>query len=148
MQYCRRRANIAWSNYNVPSYSYRFDVVVNGVADIYAATHFQEVAFVFDNINGDGYSVNPFANKSAAYPALAKTMSNAWVNFVTTLNPNGAAGLSLPGGATWPVYNTTAGGGVGEEIVWSTDGSYIEMDSWRAAGMNWMAYHSRTVFGN
>lgn len=32
MHYIRRRANIAWSNWGVPSYSWRFDVTVNGVA--------------------------------------------------------------------------------------------------------------------
>ena len=29
MHYTRRRSNIAWANYGVPSYSYRFDVTVN-----------------------------------------------------------------------------------------------------------------------
>lgn len=41
--YLRRRANIAWSDFGVPSYSYRFDVTVNGVTPNISATHFQEV---------------------------------------------------------------------------------------------------------
>lgn len=32
MQYLRRRANLAWSEAGLPSYSYVFDVVVNGIA--------------------------------------------------------------------------------------------------------------------
>jgi carboxylesterase type B len=147
MNYCRRRSNVAWNNAGVPSYSYRFDVVVNGIPDYIGATHFQEVAFVFDNIDGLGYVTNPFANESAAYPALAKTISYAWVNFITGLDPNGA-GLDLPRGAVWPVYNTSVGGGVGQNIVWSVNGSYVEMDSWRAGGINWMAENSLNVFGN
>lgn len=42
--YARRRASITWSDADVPSYSYRFDVTVNGIADYVAATHFQEVS--------------------------------------------------------------------------------------------------------
>lgn len=30
MQYLRRRANLAWSNAGLPSYSYVFNVVTNG----------------------------------------------------------------------------------------------------------------------
>lgn len=41
--YARRRASIAWSDADLPSYTYRFDVTVNGVPDYVAATHFQEV---------------------------------------------------------------------------------------------------------
>lgn len=43
MQYQRRRSSIAWSKYGVPSYTYRFDVTVNGVTAMTGATHFQEV---------------------------------------------------------------------------------------------------------
>lgn len=31
MHYLRRRANIAWSEHDVPSYSYNFDITVNGI---------------------------------------------------------------------------------------------------------------------
>jgi acetylcholinesterase len=78
-------------------------------------------------------------------------MSTAWVNFVTTQNPNGPhpQGLGLANGATWPSYNATAGGGVGQGIVWSVNGtgSYIERDSWRAEGINWMIQNCLPVFG-
>jgi hypothetical protein len=111
------------------------------------------VAYVFDNTAGVGYAVDPFANEtSPAYAALAKTMSTAWVNFVTGLDPNGAApggGLGLAGGSPWPSYNATSGGGVGRGVVWSVNGtgSYVEPDSFRAAGIHWMIDNCLAVFG-
>lgn len=111
------------------------------------ATHFQEVAFVFDNLAGVGYATNPFGNTTDAYAALAKGMSYAWVNFITGLDPNGPDGLDISGVDSWPVYNGTEGGGVGREVVFDTNGSYIEWDSWRAEGMNWLIENSISVMG-
>ncbi|KUI60386.1 Lipase 4 [Cytospora mali] len=147
MQYLRRRANIAWSNAGLKSYSYVFDVVVSGLEYYQGATHFQEVAFVFHNINGDGYAVNPFANQSAAYPALSKTMSTAWVNFVVGLDPNGA-GLGIEGVDAWPVYDPAEGGGVGKTIEFKTNGSSVVWDSYRAEAINWLIENSLSIFGN
>lgn len=42
MHYARRRANLAWSDHGVKSYSYRFDVQVHGNSLI-GSTHFHEV---------------------------------------------------------------------------------------------------------
>ncbi|CAJ2513282.1 Uu.00g014010.m01.CDS01 [Anthostomella pinea] len=153
MQYLRRASNVAWSAAGVPSWAYRFDVTVGGVPASVSATHFQEVAFVFHNLAGDGYATNPFAGMPASYRALSETMSTAWVNFVTGLDPNGggAAGGGGMIAPEWPVYNTTDGGGVGREIVWKADedgeASFVEMDDFRAAGMAWLAEHSLDVWG-
>ncbi|KAH6849893.1 Alpha/Beta hydrolase protein [Chaetomium sp. MPI-CAGE-AT-0009] len=148
MQSSRRRANIAFAAQGLPSWSYRFDVVMPGLPGHVGATHFQEVAFVFDNTRGDGYASNPF-NGSQALISLAKTMSTAWVNFVTAQDPNGPKGLDLPGGAKWPIYNATVGGGVGQNIVWTDkgEGSYVEMDSFRAEGMSYLIENSQAIFG-
>lgn len=155
MHYLRRRANLAWSQAGLPSYSFRFDVTVNGVPPYIAATHFQEVAFVFDNTLGVGYATNPFGGSNtsaaaAAAPALAKTMSNAWVNFFTGLDPNGDQGLGIAGLDAWPVYNASAGGGVGENVVFAAagTGSYAERDNYRAEGINWLIDNSLALFGN
>lgn len=51
----RRLQNQAWAAHNVTSYAYLWDVLVAGLPGIVGATHFQEVAFVFHNLNGDGY---------------------------------------------------------------------------------------------
>lgn len=125
-------------------------MTVNGLPDYTAATHFQEVAFVFDNTLGVGYNFqpDPFANESAAFPALAKTMSTAWVNFFVSLDPNGENGLGIEGVAEWPVYNASLGGGVGQNIVWDVNGSYIEWDDYRAEGINWLIEGGLNVFGN
>lgn len=153
MQYLRRRASIAWSAAGLPSWSYVFDVTVNGVPDYVGATHFQEVAFVFDNTDGVGYvaAPDPFANTTAAFPALAKTMSTAWVNFVVGLDPNGdAGGLDFPGSGVvaWPSYNASVGGGVGQNIIFDVNGSYVSWDNFRAEGIQWMIDNSMPLFGN
>lgn len=150
MQYLRRRASLIWSNAGLPSYSYVFDVTVNGLSDYIGATHFQEVAFVFNNTLALGYNAqpDPFEGEPASYYTLAKTMSTAWVNFFVSLDPNGASGLNITGVPSWPVYNASAGGGVGYNIVWNVNGSYLERDTFRAEGMQWMIDNSLTLFGN
>jgi carboxylesterase type B len=54
----RRLTNQAWAAHNVTSYSYVFNVLVNGQPNTIGATHFQEVVFVFDNTNWLGYPQN------------------------------------------------------------------------------------------
>lgn len=102
---------------------------------------------MFDNIRGDGYEQNPFANNTEALTSLAKIMSTAWVNFITSQDPNGPKELDLPGLETWPSYNASVGGGVGENLVWTAKGSYVEVDSWRAEGINYFIRNSLAVFG-
>lgn len=65
----RRYSNGIWTKYGVPSYSYRFDAVPNGInSQIVGATHFQEIAFVFQNFDGVGYAVKPFETSSTIFP--------------------------------------------------------------------------------
>jgi carboxylesterase type B len=140
----RRAANHAWSKFNVPSYSYRFDVTVNGVPKLTASTHFQEVAFVFGNVRGEGYAVNPFGDLTEAdqkkFNTLATEMSGSWVRFVTTGVPNGDA---------WPAYDIVSGGGEGKNRVFSVNGtgSYVETDTYRAEGIEWISENALSVYG-
>ncbi|KAM4061818.1 carboxylesterase family protein [Hirsutella rhossiliensis] len=150
--FSRRRANFAWFEHGVPSYAYRFNVLVNGAPAPFGSAHFQEVAFVFHNWNGEGYSpANPFGGNDAVYTAkataLSTNMSTAWINFINELDPNGKEDIGLPKNETWPKYDRTAGGGVGRNIVWDLDGAFVEMDDWRAEGINWMIENAMTVFG-
>ncbi|KAH9903987.1 Alpha/Beta hydrolase protein [Xylariomycetidae sp. FL2044] len=149
MQFLRRRCNLAWDRWSSPSWAYRFDVTVHGIPASSAATHFQEVAFVFYNLAGNGYAENPFGggdgdDDSDALGDLALAMSSAWINFVVGLDPNGDAVSPA-----WPVYNASAGGGVGREMVWSAtgDGSFVEFDDFRAPGMKFMADHALDIYG-
>lgn len=94
MHACRRLSSQTWAKANVPSYAYHFNVLVNGFTSIQGSAHFQEVAFVFDNVDGLGYytTPNPFANEPHSFPALATLMSRSWVSFVHDLDPNNHGG--------------------------------------------------------
>ncbi|KAI4740294.1 alpha/beta-hydrolase [Aureobasidium sp. EXF-12298] len=124
----RRKTCEVWAANNVSAYSYRFNAIPAGSSYV---AHFQEVAFVFNNLNGIGYAVDPFANKSSAFTELSDFMSKSWVTFVHDLNPNGYAGKnsSLP---NWPVYSVDAP----QNMVFDANvTSYAEPDTWRAEGM-------------
>lgn len=107
-------------------------------------THFQEVAFVFDNIHGYGYNaehgtVNPFQNKPQSYIDLAKLMSQSWASFIYDQNPNNYTGRHV-GTADWPVYSVDEP----RNIVWDanvTELAYAEPDTWRAAGIEFILAH-------
>lgn len=99
MQAPRRATSQAWAAHNVSSWSYHFNTVPNGVPPQIGATHFQEVAFVFRNLLGQGYNnsvaVDPFANKPQSYDSLATMMSRMWASFIATGDPNAANGMSI-----------------------------------------------------
>jgi carboxylesterase type B len=88
----RRFMNQIWTQNNISSYSYRFNVVPNGVSNSLGSNHFKEVAFVMDNVDGVGYpelgGYNPFEGKPESYKKLAGLMSSMWINFVYGLDPN------------------------------------------------------------
>lgn len=95
----RRLVNQAWAAQNVTSYSYRWNVLVNGVSNTVGATHFQEVAFVMDNVNGLGYAQNhnpdPFGGEPMTYTELARLMTRMWASFVNSGDPNGSGGKPI-----------------------------------------------------
>ncbi|KAH0167663.1 alpha/beta-hydrolase, partial [Aureobasidium melanogenum] len=124
----RRKTCETWAANNVSAYSYRFNAIPTGSEFV---AHFQEVAFVFDNLNGLGYAIDPFANKSSAFTDLSDFMSKSWVTFVHDLTPNGFAGKnsSLP---AWPVYSVEAP----QNMVFDANvTSHTEPDTWRAEGI-------------
>ncbi|KAI7975492.1 hypothetical protein EIK77_002297 [Talaromyces pinophilus] len=85
----RRLASQIWRTYNVPAYSYLFDVINNGAGPNIGANHGSEIAYVFNNVDGVGYdeSKSPMLGKPKSYTQLSVMMSRMWVSFVTTLNP-------------------------------------------------------------
>ncbi|KAK7914167.1 hypothetical protein PG985_011870 [Apiospora marii] len=105
----RRAWAAAWAAAGLPAYTYGFNVLSTGIPPISGSTHFQEVAYVFDNTAGLGYdtpvAVDPFGGKPEAYFRLADLMSRMWVSFVTTLDPNHHATAGSEGLA-WPEYKS------------------------------------------
>jgi cholinesterase len=133
----RRLTNEIWAKHGVPSYSYHFDVVVNGMPLYIGATHFQEVAFVFDNTAGNGYenavAVDPFEGEPATFEELAKTMSRLWVSFVVHQNPN-TAGVST---VNWPEYSLEDPRNIVFDVN-VTDLAYVEQDVYRKEGIAYL----------
>ncbi|KAH7110947.1 Alpha/Beta hydrolase protein [Dactylonectria macrodidyma] len=99
----RRLTTEAWAKYHVPVWSYHWNVLVRNVSPARGAGHFQEVVFVFNNVQGKGYetavSKNPLAGKPDKLIKLADVMSTAWVSFIANGDPNSCA-QSLK----WPQY--------------------------------------------
>jgi len=142
----RRASNTAWATFNVSSFAYEFNVIVAGLTNFTGATHFQEVAFVFDNTDGLGYAENPFQGEPESYITLAKQISRSWVGFVTELNPNKNG---LDNVNVWPEY--VLEGGIGEAFVFTTagsgNGSFSIPDDFRAEGIAFISANAKSQFG-
>ncbi|RLN53789.1 hypothetical protein BBJ29_004502 [Phytophthora kernoviae] len=136
----RRYTAESWAAHNVTSYSYVFNVLVNGLTQYIGATHFQEVAFVFYNLDGNGYenavSVNPFLNEPKTFLQLARMMTRMWASFIVDQTPNNNGVSALE----WPEYTSDSP----QNIVFDvnvTELAYIEPDIYRAEAI--MYLHSR-----
>jgi acetylcholinesterase len=124
-----------WSNLGLSAYCYRFNTLPAGLPDVIGITHFQEVAFVFDNTDGMGYAVSPFAGMPKTYDDLAKYMSASWASFISDLDPNAWLGsevmIMTP---EWPAYDHSSP----KNIVWdgnSTALAEVERDTFRTDGI-------------
>ncbi|RLN91094.1 hypothetical protein BBJ28_00023526, partial [Nothophytophthora sp. Chile5] len=133
----RRFTAEAWAAYNVTSYSYVFNVLVNGLSEYIGATHFQEIAFVFYNLLGDGYnnsvSVDPFLNEPESFSQLARMMTRMWASFIVDQTPNHSGVTSVE----WPEYTLADP----QNIVFDvnvTDLAYVEPDTYRAEGIAYL----------
>lgn len=131
----RRLVVQAWAKKTAPLYSYRFNTISAGIHSYYAATHFQEIAFVMDNIHGYGYpgtsqpygGPNPFRGKSSNYTALATSMSRAWASFISDGVPTVSVG-------SWPACGAKC-----SNYVFDADaGSHTESDTFRQGGVNYL----------
>ncbi|OKL59938.1 hypothetical protein UA08_04862 [Talaromyces atroroseus] len=150
----RRITSQAWAKYGVPAYTYQFDVLVNGKNEYIGSTHFQEVAFVFDNTNGYGYenavAVDPFANEPPTFDELASIMSTAWISFVHDIDPNSNAFSDKRGinkeGLEWPVYGMENPSNMAFNV--NVSGlAYIEPDTYRGSAIAYMADNFEGVWG-
>ncbi|KAF2828339.1 carboxylesterase family protein-like protein [Ophiobolus disseminans] len=133
----RRKTCEIWAAAGVSAYCYRFNAIPAGIPPVIGATHFQEVAFVFLNLEGVGYrpaAVPPFTNKTESYRSLARFMDSSWVSFVHDLDPNAWRKSYAWSGAEsmWPAYD------VANPLNYVFDAnvtSYAEADTYRKEGM-------------
>ncbi|KAI1495428.1 Alpha/Beta hydrolase protein [Biscogniauxia marginata] len=131
----RRLTAESYVGASVPVYSYMWNVHVNGISEIYGATHFQEVAFVFNNTQGLGYSVDPFANKPETFKELADMMSKMWVSFIHSGNPNLRDDSRQC--ATWPQYTPDNPNNFVFDVN-VTNLSYVDTDDYRKPGISYL----------
>lgn len=133
----RRLTCQTWANASVPAYSFRFNTIPSPMTPETGVSHFFEVAFVMNNVDGVGYNANPFAGEPDSYRALSKLMSASWASFASDLDPNAfrAANPAIAGSsAAWPVYSEGA-----LNIVWDANATaltYTEVDDFRKDGID------------
>ncbi|KAM3075159.1 hypothetical protein ACMFMG_007388 [Clarireedia jacksonii] len=136
----RRFVSKAWAAQNVSSYSYVFNVLVNGLPDYMGAAHFQEVAFVFYNIKGEGYmnavAKNPFEGEPESFERLARLMSRMWISFVVDGDPNNSG----VGCVSWPDYTLDNPRNIVFDVN-TTELAYVEADYYRAEGIQFISDH-------
>jgi carboxylesterase type B len=87
----RRLPCQTWAAAGVPVYCYRFNALTANVIPEVGVTHFQEISFVFLNLDGVSYlpvAVNLLTNKTEGYANLAHFMDSRWVSFVYDLDLN------------------------------------------------------------
>lgn len=65
-------------------------------------------------------------------------MSSMWINFIVDQTP----------GVTWPIFNPQDGGGAGRGIVFGLDKLSVELNDWRAEGINWLIENDLSLIGN
>ena len=129
----RRRQCEAWAETSTPAYCYRFNVHSADVPLIVGATHYEEVAFVFHNIAGQGYHYGkPFAGVPLSYIDLSIMMTSMWASFIHDLNPNpGVVNRSIH----WEAYGKD---NPVDLLLDANTTSHMEADTWRKEGIDYI----------
>ncbi|KAE8143921.1 Alpha/Beta hydrolase protein [Aspergillus pseudotamarii] len=116
------------AKYKSEVYSYRWDVPALNTSSTIGVGHFAEIPFVF---------ANPVQNITAlgddpARLELGNLAARMWTSFVADLDPNGHKVANIP---QWPQYSQEA-----SNLVFRLpkDGSYIEADTYRADGIDYI----------
>ncbi|KAJ5764735.1 extracellular lipase [Penicillium odoratum] len=127
----RRYACEVWTQHGLPCYSYRFNTIPGATNPLYlGATHYEEVAFVFNNVLGQGmpsnaFNVQPVAREDS-YKQLGDIMSRMWMSFAATQSPNNHRVKSFQ--TVWPAYNLKNP----QNMVFDGNAtSFVENDDWR-----------------
>jgi len=129
----RRAAAQTFSKSN-KVFSYRFNQPAFHVPITTGATHFSEVAYVFNNPNdGPASFSNTGLGPRQQDKDLGLLMSSMWISFVHDLNPNNNQVAHAP---EWPEYGSTGG----KHIVFQGfgSGSFVEEDNFRQEGIQFI----------
>ncbi|KAI9049954.1 hypothetical protein LZ554_006101 [Drepanopeziza brunnea f. sp. 'monogermtubi'] len=134
----RRYTCELWAQHGIPCYSYRFNAIPAGVDPLSkGATHFGEVAFVFNNVLGTGMVSSSFpvepASRALSYRALGELMSRMWMSFAATHSPNNHKLSSF--NATWPMYSLDAPANI---VFEGSTTSFIEKDDYRSEALKFI----------
>ncbi|KAE8418083.1 Alpha/Beta hydrolase protein [Aspergillus pseudocaelatus] len=143
----KRYSTQMWAAYGIPVYSYLFAAVPNSLSPrVLGAAHFQEVAFVFRNSDGVGFTSPPLrsfdSQTERRLQDISQKMTRIWLSFVGTLSPNNhqcrllycfsQSGCSLqvvPNFKTqWPVYQNRSAA----NLVFRLASTTVEPDTWRS----------------
>ncbi|KAG9192082.1 hypothetical protein G6011_10816 [Alternaria panax] len=144
----RRLTCQTWAAANVSAYCYRFNAIPAGLPAAVGVTHFQEVAFVFLNLQGVGYlpaATPPFENKTESYRELSRFMNSNWISFIHDLDPNSWRDTNDFNGTEpmWPRYDNTNP----MDFVFDANvTSYVEPDTYREEGMALINAHNLDVY--
>lgn len=129
----RRKQCQTWSEKSTTAYSYRFNARSADVPELYGVTHFEEVAFVFNNIAGLGYhGPKPFTNLPKSYAKLSLMMASMWASFIHDLNPNSGSGDRS---VHWQPYSEARPGNL---VFDANTTSHMEQDTWREEGIKYI----------
>ncbi|KAF2086318.1 alpha/beta-hydrolase [Saccharata proteae CBS 121410] len=141
----RRLTCETWAAEGLDAFCYRFNAIPATSDQDKGITHFDEVAWVFNNVNGVGYepvAIPPFTGKGQSYIDLAKLMSSSWASFIVDLNPNGFAKGNLTK-EDWPVYRLEDP----KNYVFDANvTSFAEPDTWRQEGIKLINEHAADMF--
>ncbi|KAE8366167.1 Alpha/Beta hydrolase protein [Aspergillus caelatus] len=137
----RRRQCEAWTETTTPAYCYRFNMRGADVPYLSGAAHFEEVAFVFNNIEGLGYHYGkPFEGMPESYSQLSTLMASMWASFIHDLDPNSGIKDSE---VRWQAY----GADQPVDMVFDANvTSYMEPDTWRKEGIDYINSMAETYW--
>lgn len=146
----RRRQCEAWAETYTPAFCYRFNVRSADADYLQGAMHFEEVAFVFNNIAGRGYHYGkPFRGVPGSYVRLSQMMASMWAAFIHDLDPNypsvgGAAataaadGSGNGGNVRWEQYRQGKPVDLLFDANANATSSRMEADTWRKEAIDYI----------
>ncbi|KAF1967832.1 carboxylesterase family protein-like protein [Bimuria novae-zelandiae CBS 107.79] len=145
----RRKTCETWAAAKLSAYCFRFNAIPAGIPPEVGVTHFQDVAFVFNNIQGSGYipaATPPFTGKGQNYINLAKLMDSSWVSFFHDQDPNSWKKSAAWNGTeeNWPVYDVNNP----RDFVFDANvTSYAEADTYRQEGIQLINANNFPTYG-